>query len=162
MEIKLGIMDVTIRGKLHTFKYSGSSECWMSSSKITIVNTCFDVELYLNDFPNREIRWDELSEFFSFLEVGVFCEVKARSEVLLMALVDAIGWFKPTSHYRLELACIQVKGKAETLMSSAAVFRYSLIFGLFAQDCVETDDPYGNYIVDVEDAMIVGCRREQV
>jgi len=141
------------------FSFSESSNSFIG--EIELQNKFIEIEIHLED---PQLDWLEIESFISGLDDKEFSDIQKTSQKLLLEFIKLVpfGVSPPFNKYDFRLEAIAYYGKINNLIFSHLVDGYELIFKLYQADYVECDDPYGNYIVKMENRLITGVRREQV
>ncbi len=113
---------------------------------------------------NKVLNWSEIEQFINSLIDDDFIEIIETSNKLLLEFIKLVpfGVKAPYNKYDFRLEAIIYYGKVDNPIFSELVDGFELVFKLYHLDYVECDDPYGNYIVKIDNRLITGCRREQV
>lgn len=141
------------------FNFSESSNSFIG--EIELQNKSIEVEINLEE---SLLNWSEIENFIFRLDDKEFIDIKETSQKLLLEFIKLVpfGVSPPFNKYDFRLEAVSYYGKINNINFSDLVDGYELIYKLYQADYVECDDPYGNYIVKVENRLITGVRREQV
>jgi hypothetical protein len=148
---------LNINGKDYSFTYSETSSVWMG--KLVIENHDISIEICSEEFDPLEFE-----TFINFIEGrSLLSELTPKIEGLLKNYIDIVrfGIEGDINKYSFRLEAIFYHGRKSSLIFEKA-FKYSLFFKLYHEKYMECDDPYGLYLADIENALIIGIRREQV
>ena len=129
--------------------------------EIDVLGKQIEFEIRLNE---SELNWAEIEKFADHLKGDTFTEIINTSNKLLMEFIKLVplGVKEPFGAYDFRIDAIVYYGKVDNRIFGQLVDGFDLIFKLYHSDYVECDDPYGNYIIRVDNRLITGVRREQV
>lgn len=141
------------------FDYSESSNSFIG--EIEVKDRLIEIEIHLEE---SQLNWSEVENFISRLNEKEFNDVEETSKKLLDEFIKLVpfGVSPPFNKYEFRLEAISYYGRVSNLIFSDLVDSYELIFKLYQANCVECDDPYGNYIINIVNKLITGVRREQI
>ena len=149
--------------KKGNFEFSESADCWISKHSLNDKNV--HIEIYTSSYKGNEINWIDVSDFIKeIIDSGKDLEnlVNTSKRLLLDFIKHVPFGIQDLKKYRFELVSVYYSGKSEGLIFSYPTHNYSLLLKLFSDQMVESEDPYGNYLVDIENLLIKGVRREQI
>jgi superfamily I DNA and/or RNA helicase len=145
------------------FEYSKSANCWIG--KYLSKNKEFNIEIYLDYYKDSEINWGDVHNF----TIQILDKDKElnslinSSKLLLLDFIKHVPFgINDGIRYRFELSSFFYYGYSYGNVFSNKSHYSSLVFKLFSDVMIECEDPYGNYMVDVENMLITGIRREQI
>lgn len=144
------------------FILSSSAKCWMGSG---IINTTkVDFEIYEERYIQSKIDWDYFQDFIFYLEENnILPELIKKSEILLLALAETIGYTIGDNEnifdFEMQFVGLSFQGQSKTNFTNG--YSYSLWFIIVNKNGNSNIDTYGAYIVDLESKYIVGAKREQ-
>jgi hypothetical protein len=153
---------VVVNGRTKNFQFSESAACWMGS--LEVGDRELPLEIYLSDLKAPDVEWKDVEDFCYFIGgYSALDQLLSKSEKILMHFIDTIrfGIDGDIEKYSFKLAAVFYKGKRSAMIFDKPTHQYSLMFRLYRQGYVESDDPYGLYFVDVDNALIHGVRRQQ-
>ncbi len=141
------------------FNFSESSNFFIG--EVELQNKFVEIEIHIEE---SQLNWSEIENFIFRLNNKEFNDIKETSQKLLFEFIKLVpfGVSSPFNKYDFRLEAVSYYGKINNFIFSDLVDSYELIFKLYQADCEECDDPYGNYIVKVENGLITGVRREQI
>lgn len=153
---------VVLGSKEFQFELNETAQVWMG--EVELNNVHIPIEINLQDFPGKEINWVHFFDFIAFFKQPLMDSLINKSKPLLLKFVEVVGWFGDIKKYRFELEAIVFKEKKESKLFDVIKinYRYALLFKMYHENYPDWEDPYGNYYIDIQDALITGCRREQV
>lgn len=143
----------------NNFYFSDSENSFIGN--IFILNKNIELEIKQN---KSEINWDEAERFLESLNDKYILHVLDSSVKLLMEFIKIVpfGVNEPYNMYDFRLEAIIYYGKVTNNVFSDIVDRFEFVFKLYHSNYGECVDPYGNYIVRIDNRLITGIRREQV
>jgi hypothetical protein len=141
------------------FNFSESSNSFIGV--VELQNKSIEVQINLEE---SQLDWSEIENFIFSLEDKKFNDIEETSQKLLLEFIKLVpfGVSPPFNKYEFRLEAVSYYGKINNLIFSDMVDGVDLIFKLYQTGYEECDDPYGNYIVKVENRLITGVHREQV
>lgn len=144
------------------FILSNSAKCWMGSGIIN--STKVDFEIYEERYIQSNIDWGYFQDFIFYLEENdILPELIKKSQILLLALADTIGYSigenENISDFEMQFVGLSFQGKSISSFTNG--YSYSLWFIIANKNGDSNIDTYGAYIVDLESKYIVGAKREQ-
>lgn len=154
---------ISIKDTLIDFKLHEGANCWQTQTKID--NLDIEIEIDFLFHKSTEIDWDYFKDFFVFVsEKGRLKKLIEDSHNLVTEMGKAFfrECLDEVSDFKMHFSnAIYYNGKTSGQFIRDG-YSYSLIFTYY----VERDggiyaDDYGNYLVDVENHIIVGVRRYQ-
>lgn len=162
---KMSIIQKIIINKVeHDFVFSISAQCWIG--KIEINGVFITLELYLSYFESNQINWNEVIKFCDFMMHHInAAPLIQKAESMLLNFIENGGVYidEDISRYSFKLRAILYQGKRLSSIFGSETYHYSMLFKLYNVKYAESDDPYGNYHVDVDkdNILISSIRREQ-
>ncbi|WP_225000372.1 hypothetical protein [Cesiribacter sp. SM1] len=154
------MQEVNFDNHTYKFEFSDSDQCWMG--RVELNNVTLDIELYLQDFQDNSINWADFEDFLQFFDHNIMESVIAKSKALLLKFYEVTGGGDKLEEYRFEFESIIYKGKRYGGFFGDPTHQYSLLFKLYRQEYIESYDPYGNYFIEIDNGLIIGCKRVQV
>ncbi|MFK7061610.1 hypothetical protein [Flavobacterium oreochromis] len=111
-----------------------------------------------------EVEWEVVERFVASLNDDYLPKIIDTSVKLLMEFIKLVqfGVSPPFDAYDFRLDAMVYYGKVDNFVFSELVDGFELIFKLYHSNYEECDDPYGIYIVRIDNRLITGIRREQV
>ncbi|MEN9613662.1 MAG: hypothetical protein RLZZ628_4476 [Bacteroidota bacterium] len=148
------------------FSYSESAQVWSGTLSISGMN--IPIEIEMEDYHPSKIDWDATTHFLSELsKQALFTTNWTKSQVLLKHFIQTVPHGIETPEqiqlYRFELEAILYKGTNRSRISEKDnAHKYEFLWKLYHAKYPACYDPYGNYVVQAEDSLIIGIRRDQV
>lgn len=148
------------------FEYSDSARTW--SGIVPIWGLNLNIEMDLEDLPHHKIDWDAVILFLNDLgKQRAFTSNLDKSQALLKHFIQIVPHGIETPQqmelYQFKLEAILYKGTSRSrITTNDNAHKYELLWKLYHKTYPECYDPYGNYLVQAEDALIIGIRRDQV
>lgn len=129
--------------------------------QIDFFNDSIEFEIKLKE---SELNWIDIEKFILGLNDNYLPKIIETSSKLLLEFIRLVpfGVKEPFNDYEFKLEAMTYYGKVNNHIFSESVDSFELVFKLYHSEFVECYDPYGNYIVNVENRLIVGVRREQI
>ena len=141
------------------FYYSDSSNSFIG--EIELQNKTIEFEIKLKE---SELNWIDAESFISSLNDDYLPKIIDTSSKLLLEFIKLVqfGVSEPFNDYKFKLEAIAYYGKVDNRIFSETVDSFELVFKLYHSDYLECYDPYGDYIVKIDNRLITGIRREQI
>jgi hypothetical protein len=155
-----------INNQQAVFDYSDSAHVW--SGTVSLWGMNISIEIDLDDLPRHKINWETVSNFLNDLgKQMVFPSNLDKSQTLLKHFIQIVphGIETPerTELYQFKLEAILYKGTSQSrITTNDNAHKYEFLWKLYHEKYPECYDPYGNYLIQVEDTLIIGIRRDQV
>ncbi len=129
--------------------------------QIDFFNDTIEFEIKLKE---SELNWVGIESFISSLNDDYLPKIMNTSSKLLLEFIKLVqfGVNEPFNDYKFNLEAITYYGKVDNHIFSESVDSFELVFKLYHTDYAECYDPYGNYIVKIDNRLITGVRREQI
>jgi hypothetical protein len=154
-------MEIIYKDKKIKFDYSESADAWLGN--ISVGNyPNISIEIYTDNFKDKYIDWNLVTEFIYFIDTDLLEKLNIKSKILLLNFISTLGSHAEINDYRFELECLFYEGKVNTHFFSDEVFKYSLLYKIYKNGYEECFEPYSNYLICVENGLIMGFKKEQV
>lgn len=129
--------------------------------QIEVLNKRIELEIKTK---KSDLNWTEIENFVASLKDTLLPQIIDTSSKLLLEFVRLVpfGVSEPFDAYDFRLEAIVYYGKVDNHVFSVLVDDFELIFKRYHSNYAESDDPYGNYIIRVDNRLITGVRREQI